>query len=60
MFKKHTVDDAYIETHEMLVRFARRCAYDLRHAVDMLNKEDRAIFGKNPIFGYGYFKAGIH
>lgn len=37
-FLRSPVDRSYIETHEMLLRCARRCAYDLRHATDEISR----------------------
>ena len=35
-----TADAHIIETHEIMIRCARRCAYDLDHAVDMIRLDE--------------------
>ena len=56
--RRREVDDAYIETHEMLIRFARRCAYDFSHAANMLSERDRELFGGKPELWIKLFQSG--
>lgn len=41
IFRIQTPDDCLQETHEVLLRSARRCAYDLKHAIEYIAIKDK-------------------